>query len=198
VFQVIQEYTGFISPGVFTVFIFGMFYRKGTAKAALAVVLLSVPLSVGFKFLIPGLPFLDRMAAIFLISSILMIVLSKFTSKSGSVDQVYDPSRMVSRSTLRNGLALTIIAVGVATAIRLLLQPIEPNPALNVTGVPSWAVYVFGLLSVAALALVYTDKQPDDHKAIDLEKSLFKTRTLFNISAITIILILAVVYGFLA
>lgn len=198
VFQVIQEYTGFISPGVFTVFIFGMFYRKGTAKAALAVVLLSVPLSVAFKFLIPGLPFLDRMAAIFLISSILMIVLSKFTSKAGSTDQVYDPGKMVSRSTLRNGLALTIIAVGVATAVRLLLQPIAPNPALNVTGVPSWAVYVFAVLSVAALALVYTDKQPDDHKAIDLEKSLFKTRTLFNISAITIILILAVIYGFLA
>lgn len=214
VFQVIQEYTGFISPGVFTVFIFGMFYRKGTAKAALAVVLLSVPLSVAFKFLMPGLPFLDRMAAIFLISSILMIVLSSMTSKSGprsavrtlDADLTQQPSsvtadkrkEMVSRSTLRNGLALTIIAVGVATAIRLLLQPIDPNPALGVTGVPSWAVYVFVLLSGAALALVYTDKQPDDHKAIDLEKSLFKTRLGFNVSAIAIILILAVLYGFLA
>lgn len=198
VFQVIQEYTGFISPGVFTVFIFGMFYRKGTAKAALAVVLLSVPLSVLFKFLMPGLPFLDRMAAIFLISSILMIVLSALTSKGGSSQSAVLPEQMVSRSTLRNGLAMTIIAVGVATAIRLLLQPIEPNAALNVTGVPNWAVYVFAILSVAALALVYTDKQPDDHKAIDLEKSLFRTRMGFNISAIAIILILAVIYGFLA
>lgn len=198
VFQVIQEYTGFISPGVFTVFIFGMFYRKGTAKAALAVVLLSVPLSVLFKFLMPGLPFLDRMAAIFLISSILMIVISAVTSKGGGSDRPWDTETMVSRSTLRNGLALTIIAVGVATAVRLLLQPIEPNAALNVTGVPTWAVYVFAVLSIAALALVYTDKQPDDHKAIDLEKSLFRTRMGFNISAIAIILILAVIYGFLA
>lgn len=198
VFQVIQEYTGFISPGVFTVFIFGMFYRKGTAKAALAVVLLSVPLSVLFKFLMPGLPFLDRMAAIFLISSILMIVLSAITSKRSSTQTAALPEQMVSRSTLRNGLAMTIIAVGVATAIRLLLQPVEPNAALNVTGVPNWAVYVFSVLSVGALILVYTDKQPDDHKAIDLEKSLFRTRMGFNISAIAIILILAVIYGFLA
>lgn len=214
VFQVIQEYTGFISPGVFTVFIFGMFYRKGTAKAALAVVLLSVPLSVAFKFLMPGLPFLDRMALIFLLSSILMIVLSAVTSKTGprariqtlDADLSQQPSsitddereEMVSRSTLRNGLAMVVIAVGVATALRLLLQPIDPIPELNVTGVPSWAVYVFAFLSVVALALIYTDKQPDDHKAIPLEKDLFKTRMGFNVSAVAIILVLAVIYGFLA
>ena len=212
VFQVIQEYTGFISPGVFTVFIFGMFYRKGTAKAALAVVLLSVPLSVGFKFLMPGLPFLDRMAAIFLLSSILMIVLSAITSKTGpkadlkTLDADLDApavgspalaKEMVSRSTLRNGVALVIIGVGVATAVRLLLQPVPPVPELNVTGVPNWAVYVFAILSVAALALLYTDKQPDDHKAIELEKQLFRTRLGFNVSAVAIILILALIYGFL-
>lgn len=190
VFQVIQEYTGFISPGVFTVFIFGMFYKKGTAKAALAVVLLSVPLSVAFKFLMPDLPFLDRMALIFLLSSILMIVISAMTSKGGGKDRVVNNEELVSDSTLRNGIAISVIAVGVATALRLLLQPAP--------GVPFWAVIVFAVLSVVALALIYTDKQPDDHKAIDLEKDLFKTRTIFNISAVAIILVLAVIYGFLA
>lgn len=191
VFQVIQEYTGFISPGVLTVFVFGMFYRRGTAKAALAVVLLSVPLSLAFKFLIPDLPFLDRMALIFLISSALMVVLSAITSKGGGYKFASDkPEKIVSDFKLRNGLALVIIATGVATAIRLLIQPVP--------GVPTWAVYVFAGLSVAVLALIYTDKQEDDHKAIDLEPSLFRTRMGFNIAAIAVILILAVIYGFLA
>ncbi|MEO0731897.1 MAG: sodium/solute symporter [Bacteroidota bacterium] len=192
VFQVIQEYTGFISPGVFTVFIFGMFYRRGTARAALAVVLLSVPLSLLFKFLMPDLPFLDRMALIFVISSALMVVLSAITSKGGGYqyDSDVDPEDIVSDMRLRNGLSLAVIATGVATAVRLLLQPVP--------GVPTWAVYLFAGLSLAVLALIYTDKQPDDHKAIDLEPSLFRTRMGFNIAAIAVILILAVIYGFLA
>ena len=37
VFQYIQEYTGFISPGVVAVFLFGMFWKRATANAALAV-----------------------------------------------------------------------------------------------------------------------------------------------------------------
>ncbi|MEL7159575.1 MAG: sodium/glucose cotransporter, partial [Bacteroidota bacterium] len=192
VFQVIQEYTGFISPGVFTVFIFGMFYRRGTAKAALAVVLLSVPLSLLFKFLIPDLPFLDRMALIFVVSSALMVILSAITSKGGGYqyDSNTAPEDIVKDMRLRNGLSLAVIATGVATAIRLLLQPVP--------GVPAWAVYLFAGLSVLVLALIYTDKQQDDHKAIDLEPSLFRTRMGFNIAAIAVILVLAVIYGFLA
>ncbi|MBC6995793.1 sodium/solute symporter [Neolewinella lacunae] len=201
VFQVIQEYTGFISPGVLTVFIFGMFYRRGTAKAALAVVLLSVPLSLAFKVLIPDLPFLDRMALIFLISSALMILLSAVTSKKSRAQVApqdlpsYASSsvpvgKLVSDFKLRNGLAMAVIVTGVATAIRLLLQPVP--------GVPAWTVYLFAGLSVVVLGLIYTDKQEDDYKAIDLEPSLFRTRMGFNIAAIVILLILAVIYGFLA
>ncbi len=201
VFQVIQEYTGFISPGVLTVFVFGMFYRRGTAKAALVVVLLSVPLSLAFMVLIPKLPFLDRMALVFMISSALMILISAFTAKKAptqlmpqdlpSYASISVPKEKLIRDfKLRNGLALAVIAVGVATAIRLLLQPVP--------GVPAWTVYLFAGLSVIVLGLIYTDKQEDDYKAIDLEPSLFRTRMGFNIAAIVIILILAVIYGFLA
>ena len=207
VFQVIQEYTGFISPGVLTVFIFGMFYPRGTAKAALVVVLLSVPLSMFFKFLMPDLPFLDRMALLFLISSALMIIVSAMTSKRAAdpaLNEVLDdastlaPSpgvtassaQLVSDQTLRIGLALSVIAIGVATAVRLLLQPVPK--------VPDWAVYLFAGLSILVLGLIFTDKQVKDHKGIDLEKDLFRTRTSFNMAAIAVLLVLALIYGFLA
>ena len=207
VFQVIQEYTGFISPGVLTVFIFGMFYPRGTAKAALVVVLLSVPLSMFFKFLMPDLPFLDRMALLFLISSALMIIVSAMTSKRAAdpaLNEVLDDAsalaaspgvtassaQLVSDQTLRIGLALSVIAIGVATAVRLLLQPVPD--------VPNWAVYLFAGLSVLVLGLIFTDKQAKDHKGIDLEKDLFRTRTSFNMAAIAVLLVLALIYGFLA
>lgn len=75
-FQYIQEYTGFISPGVVAIFLLGMFWKKTSANAALASVVLSIPLSMAFKFLWPSLPFLDRMGLSFLILAGVMIVIS--------------------------------------------------------------------------------------------------------------------------
>ncbi|MFK8161410.1 MAG: sodium/solute symporter [Lewinella sp.] len=195
VFQIIQEYTGFISPGVLTVFVFGMFYRRGTAKAALVTIIGSLAFSIVFKFLTPDLPFLDRMALVFLLSSATMILVSAVTSKTGAAaagepDTPVAPEKMVADSRLRIGLAIGVIATGGATAVRLMLQPVP--------GVPDWAVYLFAVLSVAVIALIFTDKQKDDHKAINLENSLFRTRMGFNISAVAVMLILAVIYTFLA
>jgi SSS family solute:Na+ symporter len=75
-FQFIQEYTGFISPGVFAIFFFGVFWKKTTSNAALVGAALSIPLSVVLKVLLPSLPFIDRMGWVFLILATLMIVIS--------------------------------------------------------------------------------------------------------------------------
>src|SRR5688500_9991125 len=45
-FQFIQEYTGFISPGVFAIFILGFFWKRTTANAALVGAALAIPLSI--------------------------------------------------------------------------------------------------------------------------------------------------------
>ena len=213
VFQVIQEYTGFISPGVLTVFVFGMFYRRGTAQAALVVVLASIPLSLAFQQLMPDLPFLDRMAFIFLISAALMIGISMITQSKReelredlkyadpgprevepdlSNNQMGMPStgRIISDFKLRNGLSIAVIGIGLATGIRLLLQPVP--------GVPQIMSIIYLVLSVAVIALIYTDKTPDDYKAIDLDPALFRTRTMFNVSAVAIILILGFIYTYFA
>jgi SSS family solute:Na+ symporter len=120
-----------------------------------------------------------------------MIGLSAVTSKGGGVaKRTATAEGIVSDMKIRNGIALVVIVIGLCTAIRLFVQPVP--------GVPDWAVYLFGILSVAVLALIYTDKQEDDYKAIDLEPSLFRTRMGFNIAALAVILILALIYGFLA
>jgi SSS family solute:Na+ symporter len=75
-FQFIQEYTGFISPGVFAIFFFGVFWKKTTSNAALVGAALSIPLSVVLKILLPNLPFIDRMGWVFVILATLMIVIS--------------------------------------------------------------------------------------------------------------------------
>ncbi|MDO6439334.1 sodium/sugar symporter [Cyclobacterium sp. 1_MG-2023] len=80
-FQYIQEYTGFVSPGVFAIFVFGFFWKKTTSNAALTAAALTIPLSAAFKFLTPNLPFIDRMGLVFLIISGLIIAISLFEGK---------------------------------------------------------------------------------------------------------------------
>ncbi|SMD44408.1 solute:Na+ symporter, SSS family [Aquiflexum balticum DSM 16537] len=80
-FQFIQEYTGFISPGVFAIFFFGVFWKKTTSNAALIGAGLSIPLSVVLKWGFPLLPFLDRMGVVFLVIAGLMIVVSLVEGK---------------------------------------------------------------------------------------------------------------------
>lgn len=80
-FQFIQEYTGFISPGVFAIFFFGVFWKKTTSNAALVGAGLSIPLSVLLKWVFPALPFLDRMGVVFLVIASLMILISLVEGK---------------------------------------------------------------------------------------------------------------------
>ena len=81
-YQFIQEYSSFITPGVFAIFIFGMFWKRTTSAAALTAALLTIPLSTAGKFLWPEIPFLDRMGIIFLVLCAIIVVITLADPKS--------------------------------------------------------------------------------------------------------------------
>lgn len=100
VFQYIQEYTGFVSPGVLAIFMLGLFWSKATPNAALVSAVLSIPLSAAFKFLTPGVAFLNRMLIVFFISMGLIVAISLYEGRgadhpkairTADVDQAADP-----------------------------------------------------------------------------------------------------------
>jgi SSS family solute:Na+ symporter len=83
VYQFIQEWVGFISPGIFAIFLLGFFWKKTTSRAALVSAIIVIPLSVLFKYLpqisggaIKAIPFLNRMSWVFLIIIILMVLVT--------------------------------------------------------------------------------------------------------------------------
>ena len=80
-FQFIQEYTGFISPGVVAIFLFGLFWKRTTANAALWAVILSIPLSVLIKYIAPGFPFMDRIGIVFLVLAAIVVVITLVENK---------------------------------------------------------------------------------------------------------------------
>ena len=97
-FQYIQEYTGFVSPGIFAMFLLGFFWKKTTSNAALFATIGGFLLSVFFKFLpqlysinfaVPNaegiyeIPFIDRMAIVFLLCVTGMALISFYEIKKG-------------------------------------------------------------------------------------------------------------------
>jgi len=98
-FQFIQEYTGFISPGVFAIFFFGVFWKKTTSNAALVGAALSIPLSVVLKVVFPNLPFIDRMGVVFLVLAVLMIGISLVEGKGKDHPNSIDINRDLFRTS---------------------------------------------------------------------------------------------------
>ena len=75
-YQFIQEFTGLISPGITAIFLFGLFWKRATANSALTATVLSIPLSFAFKFLLPTVPFLNRMGIVLGLLCLIIIVMS--------------------------------------------------------------------------------------------------------------------------
>lgn len=111
-FQYIQEYTGFISPGVLAIFIMGIFWKKTTSDAALIAVLLAIPLSVFFKFVTPDMPFMDRMGLCFIILVVQMILVSHFVPTKSPIKSIsISPSLFKTNRFFNTMSAIVIILV---------------------------------------------------------------------------------------
>jgi SSS family solute:Na+ symporter len=81
-FNYIQEFTGFISPGILAMFLMGFFWKRSNANGALAATVVSIPLSTVFKYYIPAMPFMNRMGVVFLICVGLIILFGLLDPKS--------------------------------------------------------------------------------------------------------------------
>jgi SSS family solute:Na+ symporter len=108
-FQYIQEYTGFVSPGILAMFLLGFYWRKTTAAAAMfatigglvfSIFLKFLPLAMDLGFLAPigfavrngagvyEIPFLDRMLIVFIMVVIGMVVMSTMARQDGSLKRM--------------------------------------------------------------------------------------------------------------
>lgn len=143
-FQFIQEYTGFVSPGIFAMFILGFFWKRTTANAALFAMIGGFAMSIFLKFLplwmdlsslydlgmaVPNaegvyeIPFLDRMGIVFVVCVIGMIIISLLSPAPGKLTTAGTSGSHaleVDSSMFKPSLAFTVIALiicGILTAL---------------------------------------------------------------------------------
>ncbi|MFA6277229.1 MAG: sodium/sugar symporter [Pedobacter sp.] len=134
-FQYIQEYTGFVSPGIFAMFIFGFFWKKTTSNAALFATIGGFLVSVFLKFTpnmfdlsplyefgwavknakgIFEIPFMDRMLIVFVVCAIGMYIISIYENKKGVIPNSLEIDTKMFKTT-------TGFAVGAVLIIGLLV-----------------------------------------------------------------------------
>ncbi|MEY4308790.1 MAG: hypothetical protein RL422_993 [Bacteroidota bacterium] len=94
-FEFIQEYTGYVSPGIFALFILGFFWKRTTSNAALFALIGGVTFSILSKYIptwtgvydcmfytafldgdVYMIPFMDRMGWVFIFCVVSMVVIS--------------------------------------------------------------------------------------------------------------------------
>jgi len=76
IFTYIQEFQGYISPGILAVFVFGMIFKKAPAAAGVTGLILCVPVYGFLHWQFGDMAFLNRMAVTFIIDLVVMGVIT--------------------------------------------------------------------------------------------------------------------------
>ena len=70
IFQYIQNFTGYFSPGIVVIFLVALFWKKATSMSVLIAALISLFASVLISLIYPDLAFIHRMTIVFILSAI--------------------------------------------------------------------------------------------------------------------------------
>ena len=115
-FNYIQEFTGFISPGILAMFLMGFFWKRANANGALSAAIISIPLSTILKYGFPAIPFMNRMGIVFLICVAVMIMFGLLDQKSRDNPKAIAIDRSMFKLT-PSFMAGTIIVTAILAAL---------------------------------------------------------------------------------
>jgi len=95
-FQYIQEFSGFVTPGITVIFLLGLFWPRATEAGALVGAVASVVLSFVFWFpakwggieVLNAVPFINRMGIVFLASLALAVIVSLARPAAGGSNRI--------------------------------------------------------------------------------------------------------------
>ncbi|MGE5437625.1 MAG: SLC5 family protein, partial [Syntrophothermus sp.] len=78
IFTYIQEFQGYISPGILAAFVFGILFKKAPASAGVSALLVCVPVYGFLQLFFGEIAFLNRMAITFVIILLIMTLITLF------------------------------------------------------------------------------------------------------------------------
>ena len=190
-FQIIQEYSGFVYPGVVVIFGLGLLWKRASGPAAVVAAIGTFVFSIAFKFLLPNVPFMLRMGYVFLCLVAIFVPMSIYGKKNVVEADKLD-QHTIDAQMKWSQILFIISAICLVIAIYGVI-----NPVLRGWGFEAM-FFLTAILAVLGLYLRSNAKDKvQDAKAVGIDLELFKTDKTFNLGALGVIVILAVLYIFL-
>ncbi|MCA1745756.1 MAG: sodium/glucose cotransporter, partial [Bacteroidales bacterium] len=191
-FQYIQEYTGFIYPGVVVVFGMGLLWKRATNRAALWTTIATIPAGILMKIALPDLPFIIRMGYVCMVLITLAVVLVLTDSHKVKAKPV---------SAKHHGM-LTRAGwyFGIGAAVTFIAGIIWGTPLFdfNLLNLGFNSIFMMSALLVFLSIIMFTNANSgqQDDKAYDFEPDLFATDGKFAAGAFGIVLIIVALYAY--
>jgi SSS family solute:Na+ symporter len=190
-FQFIQEYSGFVYPGIVVIFGLGLLWKRASGPAAVVAAIGTFAFSILFKFIMPNTPFMLRMGYVFMVLVAIFIPMSLY-NKSRIVEADKLDQHTIDAQMKWSQILFICAAISLIFAIYGVI-----NPVLRGWGFE--ALFFFAAI-LAVLGLYLRSNAKDkvqDAKAVGIDLELFKTDKSFNWGALGVIVILAILYIFL-
>ena len=181
-FQYIQEYSGFIYPGIIVVFGLGLLWKRASSTAAVWTAILTIPMGVLFKILLPNVAFQFRAGYIF-------IILFTFFVTVTYLDKKYIRCELPSEADQKQMLlwakvlgfagVLMIIAAAVVTILGVINHGGNPDTSViaYLNDIGFQAFFFFGVLTGSSAVWLYSNSKDSvqDVKALPINLKLFAT-----------------------
>jgi SSS family solute:Na+ symporter len=191
-FQYIQEYTGFIYPGVVVVFGMGILWKRATNRAALWTTIATLPIGIAMKFAVPDLPFIIRMGYVCMILISMAVVLT-LTDKNQVKAAELEPKN-------KKNLITAGWIFGILSGITLISGVIWGTDlfgcSLRHVGFHSIFMLTFMLAFLSIIMFTNAKSTIKDAKSYDINPELFKTDNKFLLGAIGIVIIIVSLYAY--
>ena len=201
-FLYIQEYSGFLYPGITIVFGLGLLWKRASKTAAIWITILTIPIGILFKLLLPHVAFIFREGYVTMILLVLFITISLCSQKTQPSQSIPKLGRDIMRkwSYILGVIAVVLIIAATIVCVGYLLLPAEATPENNLIAylndIGFQAFFFFGCLVGACAILLFTNaKSPkEDTKALSINLALFSTTRGYTYGAIIVCAISLIMY----
>ena len=203
-FQYIQEYSGFIYPGIIVVFGLGLLWKRASSTAAVWTAILTIPMGVLFKILLPNVAFQFRAGYIFIILFTFFVIVTYLDKKyiRCELPSEADQKQMLLWAKVLGFAGVLMI---IAAAVVTILGVINPggNPDTSVIAylndIGFQAFFFFGVLTGSSAVWLYSNSKDSvqDVKALPINLKLFATNREYTLGTCGIVLITFLLYALL-
>lgn len=196
-FQYIQEYSGFIYPGIIVVFGLGLLWKRASSNAAIWTSILTIPMGVLFKVAMPDMPFQFRMGYIFIILFIIFIVITYVDNSKVDAELPEEKDRKKMLKWARFALISSIFFIVIAAIHKILfLSGSTSEIVIYLENIGFEAFFFFGALIFSVSMFLFSNSNDTfkDSQAVPINLSLFKTDKGFALGSLAICALVALIY----